>query len=64
MTAIINNMHFRIFLFLLSIACCFGQAHAFNAGDTIALILGLAIGILGICACIGVYARRKAGNSG
>ena len=35
--------------------------HAFDAGDAIALILGLAIGIFSICACLGYYARRKGG---
>ena len=34
---------------------------AFDAGDAIALILGLVIGIMGICACLGAYARRKEG---
>ena len=33
---------------------------AFDAGDAIALVLGLVIGILGIFACIGYYARKKA----
>lgn len=35
-------------------------AEAFDAGDAIALVLGLVIGILGICACLGYYARRRA----
>lgn len=35
---------------------------AFDAGDAIALIIGLVIGILGIFACLGVYARRKSGQ--
>lgn len=34
---------------------------AFDAGDAIALVLGLVIGILGICACLGYYARKRAG---
>lgn len=33
---------------------------AFDGGDALALILGLVIGILGICACLGAYARRRA----
>lgn len=33
---------------------------AFDAGDAIALVLGLIIGILGVCACLGYYARRRA----
>jgi len=32
---------------------------AFDAGDAIALVLGLVIGILGICACLGYYARKR-----
>ena len=35
---------------------------AFDGGDVAALIIGLMIGILGICACIGVYARRRSGQ--
>ena len=38
----------------------FPGVEAFDAGDGIALFLGLTIGILGICACLGVYARRRA----
>ena len=29
------------------------------AGDVVALLFGLVIGILGICACIGWYANRR-----
>lgn len=32
----------------------------FDFGDTVALILGLFIGIIGVLACIGAYARKKA----
>lgn len=32
----------------------------FDFGDTVALILGIAISIIGILACLGVYARRAA----
>ena len=34
-------------------------AAAFDGGDAAALILGLFLGILGICACLGWYARRR-----
>ena len=34
---------------------------AFDGGDIAALILGLFIGTLAICACIGVYARKRGG---
>ena len=47
-----------VFLLLL-----FPGAEAFDAGDAVALVLGLVIGILGICACLGAYARKRAGNA-
>ena len=47
-----------VFLLLL-----FPGVEAFDAGDAIALVLGLVIGILGICACLGAYARKRAGNA-
>lgn len=31
----------------------------FDVGDTLALILGLFIGLVGVLACIGAYARKK-----
>lgn len=47
---------------LLSIVllCQLQGVLAFDGGDALALILGLVIGILGICACLGAYARRRA----
>ena len=35
---------------------------AFDGGDAAALVIGLVIGIVGIFACIGCYARKKAGQ--
>ena len=31
----------------------------FDFGDTLALIIGLIIGIIGFFACMGAYARRR-----
>lgn len=45
-------------IFLLSLFL--PGVEAFDAGDAIALVLGLIIGILGICACLGYYARKRA----
>lgn len=48
--------------FLLSIFALFHLASAsgsFDFGDTLALILGLIIGIMGFFACMGAYARRR-----
>ena len=33
-----------------------------DAGDVIALLLGLTLGILGFCACLGHYARSRSGK--
>eukprot|EP00053_Salpingoeca_punica_P006337 m.60256 g.60256 ORF g.60256 m.60256 type:complete len:56 (-) comp13646_c0_seq1:1462-1629(-) len=51
----------------LIVACIFmlltavpSVSAAMDAGDVIALLLGLTLGILGICACIGKYAQSKA----
>ena len=44
---------------ILVIALFIPGVAAFDAGDAIALVLGLVIGILGICACLGYYARRR-----
>ena len=48
---------FRILFFILFFLCKF--ASAFDGGDTVALILGLTLGIFGIFACIGCYAKRR-----
>jgi hypothetical protein len=37
--------------------------HGFGAMDAIALIIGLFIGIFGLCALIGFYARRRTGGT-
>lgn len=34
-------------------------AKEWDAGDTIALLLGLVVGIVGICAVLGWWARRR-----
>jgi len=49
----------RIISFMLLFVC--GSVSAFDGGDAIALILGLALGIVGIFACIGCYARKRGG---
>ncbi|CAL1287308.1 unnamed protein product [Larinioides sclopetarius] len=38
------------------------SASNFDAGDALALVLGLVIGILSICACLGCYARKRSGT--
>ncbi len=50
----------RVLAFILLFVC--HGVSAFDAGDTIALLLGLFLGILGIFACLGCYARRRNGS--
>ena len=45
--------------FTLVMASLVQPVSAFDAGDTIALLLGLFLGFFGIFACIGVYARKR-----
>ncbi|XP_067855660.1 small integral membrane protein 30-like [Heptranchias perlo] len=34
-------------------------AEAFDGGDAVALLLGMVISTVGVCACLGWYARRR-----
>ena len=56
-----NEYSFMFLLVIFVLTLVFPGVEAFDAGDAIALVLGLVIGILGICACLGYYARRRAG---
>ncbi|XP_041714021.2 small integral membrane protein 30 [Coregonus clupeaformis] len=38
------------------------SAEAFDGGDAVALLLGVTISVVGVCACIGWYARQKNGQ--
>lgn len=50
----------EIFLIIAVFLAGFVQpVTAFDGGDAVALIIGLAIGIMGICACVGVYSRKQ-----
>ena len=51
----------KVLLFLLLFVCL--PVSAFDGGDAAALVIGLVLGILGICACLGAYARKRAGTS-
>lgn len=46
---------------LLVLAFLVPGASAFDGGDAAALILGLGIGIFGVCTCLGYYARKRGG---
>jgi len=48
------------FVLVALIIVCVKEANAFDGGDAAALIIGLVVGVLGICSCLGYYARRRA----
>jgi hypothetical protein len=48
-----------VLLFIFSFISPAMAAHPWDAGDTIALLLGLAIGIVAICAGLGAWARKR-----
>ncbi|XP_059367862.1 small integral membrane protein 30-like [Carassius carassius] len=37
-------------------------AEAFDGGDAAALLLGATVTLVGVCACLGWYARRRNGQ--
>ena len=48
-----------IFIFITFCHMAYAS-HGFDFGDALALIIGLAVSIVGVCACLGCYARRRA----
>ncbi|MBN3326348.1 SIM30 protein, partial [Atractosteus spatula] len=46
-------------LFLLA---CLPTAEAFDGGDAVALLLGMTVTVVGFCACLGWYARKRNGQ--
>ncbi|XP_033889384.1 small integral membrane protein 30-like [Acipenser ruthenus] len=37
-------------------------AEAFDGGDAVALLLGMTISVVGFCACLGWYSRKRNGQ--
>lgn len=52
----------QLFLILTSLLLVLPVVEAVEAGDAIALLLGVVLSITGICACLGVYARKRNGQ--
>ncbi|XP_046729387.1 small integral membrane protein 30-like [Silurus meridionalis] len=46
-------------LFLLSVL---QPVEAYDGGDAVALLLGMAITVVGFCVCLGWYSRRRSGQ--
>ncbi|NXU59169.1 SIM30 protein, partial [Turnix velox] len=47
---------------LVSLLLVLPGVEALDAGDTIAFLVGLAVSVVGFCACLGLYARKRNGQ--
>ncbi|XP_048208972.1 small integral membrane protein 30-like [Perognathus longimembris pacificus] len=52
----------QMLVVLISLLLVLPSVEAVEAGDVIALLLGVVLSITGICACLGVYARKRNGQ--
>ncbi|XP_021546005.1 small integral membrane protein 30-like [Neomonachus schauinslandi] len=52
----------QLLLVLISLLLVLPVVEAVEAGDAVALLLGVALSIIGICTCLGVYARKRNGQ--
>ncbi|NXJ69024.1 SIM30 protein, partial [Rostratula benghalensis] len=51
----------KLLLVLVSLLLVLPGVEALDAGDTIAFLVGLAVSVIGFCACLGLYARKRNG---
>ncbi|KAL2103048.1 hypothetical protein ACEWY4_002216 [Coilia grayii] len=47
---------------LLVVLAVIPSAEAFDRGDAAALLVGMTIAVVGFCACLGWYARKRDGH--
>ncbi|KAL0617925.1 Small integral membrane protein 30 [Plecturocebus cupreus] len=59
---IMTSVSTQLSLVLMSLLLVLPVVEAVEAGDAIALLLGVILSITGICACLGVYARKRNGQ--
>ncbi|XP_028611795.1 small integral membrane protein 30 [Grammomys surdaster] len=59
---IMNSVSTQLILVLTSLLLILPVVEAVEAGDAIALLLGVVLSITGICACLGIYARKRNGQ--
>ncbi|XP_073184227.1 small integral membrane protein 30 [Lepidochelys kempii] len=52
----------ELFLVLLSLVIMLPVVEALDTGDAVALLLGVVLTIIGFCACLGLYARKRNGQ--
>ncbi|XP_074025085.1 small integral membrane protein 30 [Numenius arquata] len=51
----------KLLLVLVSLLLVLPGVEALDTGDTIAFLVGLAVSVVGFCACLGLYARKRNG---
>ncbi|XP_043351092.1 small integral membrane protein 30 [Dermochelys coriacea] len=52
----------QLFLVFISLVLMLPVVEALDTGDAIALLLGVVLTIIGFCACLGLYARKRNGQ--
>ncbi|XP_064220367.1 small integral membrane protein 30-like [Aotus nancymaae] len=52
----------QLSLVLMPLLLVLPVVKAVEAGDAVALLLGVVLSITGICACLGVYAQKRNGQ--
>ncbi|XP_050792369.1 small integral membrane protein 30 [Gopherus flavomarginatus] len=52
----------KLFVVLISLVLMLPVVEALDSGDAIALLLGVVLTIIGFCACLGLYARKRNGQ--
>ncbi|XP_029334153.1 small integral membrane protein 30 [Mus caroli] len=57
-----NSVCTQLILVLTSLLLSLPAVEAVEAGDAIALLLAVVLSITGICACLGIYARKRNGQ--
>ncbi|XP_060633645.2 small integral membrane protein 30 [Anolis sagrei] len=57
------NSHLsHLFFVLFSLLIGLPVVEALDAGDALALLLGMVLSCIGLCACLGMYARKRNGE--
>ncbi|XP_037397275.1 small integral membrane protein 30-like [Pygocentrus nattereri] len=57
-----NNTRRLFAVFCLFLTTLVPTVEAFDGGDAVALLLGMTITVVGFCACLGWYARKRNGQ--
>ena len=55
-------MYSQVIVSVLMILLVSGVSASMDGGDVAAMLIGLFIGVLGICSCLGWYARKRSAH--